>query len=111
MPPQPPSPFAVVGVAVQANRAVLGTPGARALPLAEAVTLVHRVQALVTAGRARGWRVVEDDPAWLSPPADAAEGGADLAARLRELGRAAGPPWQAPHKLAAAAALRALYRP
>lgn len=207
MPSHPPSPAAIVGVAEQANRAVLvtlgpdarlldrrtltltpsgtpthphhhegswavgrylGTPGARAMPLAEAVALVHRVQALaeegaqaglealarqvgapigtltvrtcpelpptveqrildpraqtyadsvmyrqalVTAARARGWRVLEYDPAQVSPPAVPAAGEVDLAARLQELGRAAGPPWQAPHKLAAAAALRALSRP
>lgn len=207
MPPQPPDPSAVVGVAEQANRAVLvtlgpdarlldrrtliltpsgtpthphhhegswavgrylDTPGARAMPLSEAVALVHRVQALAEAGaraglealarevgspigtltvracptlpptvaqriadpraqtfadsvmyrqaliaaaRARGWRVVEYDPAQVSPSATSEVGGADLATRLRELGRAAGPPWQAPHKLAASAALQAISRP
>ena len=39
--------------------------------------------------------------------AAAALGGADVEAFLKELGRSAGPPWQAKHKLAAAAALAA----
>lgn len=36
-----------------------------------------------------------------------AVGGADVEAHLRELGRSIGPPWQAKHKLAAAAAIAA----
>ena len=38
---------------------------------------------------------------------DAALGGEDVDAFLRAMGRSAGPPWQAKHKLAAAAALAA----
>jgi hypothetical protein len=63
-------------------------------------------QALATAAEARGWsvrwyereRVFRDAAATL---------GADVDDFLREMGRAIGPPWQALHKLAAAAALAA----
>jgi len=141
----------------------LNTPGARALTLAEAVTLVERVrenalrgarerldelagtvpmaishiairacpalpptiaeriadnraqtfadsvmyrEALATAARERGWTVhwYERDRVFLDA---AAVLGDDLDAFLRALGRSLGPPWQASHKLAAAAALAA----
>jgi hypothetical protein len=64
-------------------------------------------EALATAAEARGWsvqwydreRVFEDAAAVL---------GQDVDAFLQALGRALGPPWQAQHKLAAAAALAAM---
>jgi len=143
----------------------LNTPGARPMPLAEAVALVEQVriaaargareslaalagalsvpiagiairacpelpptveeriidpraqtyadsvmyrQALATAAEARGWFVRWYDRERVFHDAAAALAGADPEARLREMGREAGPPWQARHKLAAAAALACL---
>ena len=64
-------------------------------------------EALASAAEERGWsvhwyvreRVFRDASAAL---------GRDIEAHLREIGRAIGPPWQAGHKLAAAAAIAAL---
>lgn len=64
--------------------------------------------ALANAARGRGWPVSWYERDDVMRDAAAALGGADLATRLSELGRAIGPPWQATHKLAAAAALVAL---
>jgi len=145
----------------------LTTPGARALPLADAVALVERVQAsagrgareslaalarevgvriasialricpelpstieerirdnraqtyadsvmyrqaLAEAAEARGWSVRWYDREHVSRDAAAALGRRDVDAVLQAMGRAAGPPWQAIHKLAAAAALAATRR-
>ena len=142
----------------------LNTPGARPMPLAEAVALVERVraaaargardhlaalatvvpvpiaaialracpqlpptvesciadnraqtyadsvmyrQALATAGQARGWTVRWYDRERVFPDAAAALAGSDIDGLLRTMGRSAGAPWQARHKLAAAAALAA----
>jgi hypothetical protein len=142
----------------------LGTPGARAMPLADAVALVERVraaaargaraslealadavpapiagiairvcpalpstteeriadnraqtvadsvmyrQALATAAEARGWSVHWYDRERVFRDAAAVLGRADIDALLQAMGRAVGPPWQARHKLAAAAALAA----
>jgi hypothetical protein len=146
----------------------LGTPGARALPLADAVALVERVraaaargareslealagavgvpiaglairacpelpatieerildnraqtfadsvmyrQALAEAALARGWSVRWYHRARVFRDAAAALGRRDVDAFLQALGDAIGPPWQAIHKLAAAAALAAASRP
>jgi len=145
----------------------LNTPGARTMPLAEAVALVERVraaaargaragldalaasvpapiavvairacpvlpatieeriadnraqtmadsvmyrEALAAAARARGWSVLWYDRDDVLMDAAAAFGNADIRARLRAMGRAVGPPWQATHKLAAAAAIAAAGR-
>ncbi|MGE0440006.1 MAG: hypothetical protein AB7L66_13395 [Gemmatimonadales bacterium] len=142
----------------------LGTPGARAIPLAEAVALVERVraaavlgagaafarlagdlatrigtiairacpalpagieariadhraqtfadsvmyrEALAEAAETRGWAVTWYDADTARADAARALGVADLGPVLAAMGRAAGPPWQARHKLAAAAALAA----
>jgi hypothetical protein len=142
----------------------LSTPGARALPLAEAVALVERVrvaaargateslealagavgtpiarisirvcpplpptteerindnraqtfadsvmyrEALAAAADARGWSVCWYDRETVFHDAAAALGRRDIAAVLQAMGRAVGPPWQAIHKLAAAAAIAA----
>ena len=142
----------------------LNTPGARPMPLAEAVALVERVRAaaevgarealeslaaavplpiatiavrvcpelpptieerirdnraqtiadtvmyrqiLAAAGEARGWRVSWYDRDRVYREAARALGRQDLDACLAAMGRAAGPPWQAIHKLAAAAAVAA----
>lgn len=146
----------------------LSTPGARAMPLAEAVALVDRVRAaalrgaeealadlassaapmsigtiairacpplpptteariadnraqtvadtvmyrhaLAEAAEARGWSVWWYDRARVAAEAAEALGLDDLDPLLRAMGQTAGPPWQAIHKLAAAAALAATGR-
>jgi hypothetical protein len=142
----------------------LNTPGARALSLADAVTLVERVRvsaargarknlealaaavpvpiasiairvcprlpptteeriadnraqtvadsvmyrmALATAAEARGWSVYWYERERVFRDAAAALGHEDINAFLYAMGRSIGPPWQAKHKLAAAAALAA----
>jgi len=63
--------------------------------------------ALAGAAEARGWSVHWYDKARVHSQAAAALGRQDLDAVLTEMGRSIGPPWQAAHKLAAAAALAA----
>jgi hypothetical protein len=62
-------------------------------------------EALAAAAEARGWRVHWYARERVFRDAAAAIGESDVEALLRTMGRAAGPPWQAKHKLAAAAAL------
>ena len=64
-------------------------------------------EALATAAEARGWSVHWYDRERVFHHAAVALGGEDVDAVLRAMGRAIGPPWQAKHKLAAAAALAA----
>ena len=64
-------------------------------------------EALATAAEARGWSVRWYDRDRVFREAKAAIGIKDIDAFLREMGKAIGPPWQARHKLAAAAALAA----
>ncbi len=64
-------------------------------------------QALATAAEARGWSVYWYDRERVFRDAAAALGGKDIDAFLSAMGRSIGPPWQAKHKLAAAAALAA----
>lgn len=68
-------------------------------------TVMYR-EALADAAAARGWSVQWYDGERVFQDATAAIG-RDVDAVLRALGRAVGPPWQAKHKLAAAAALAA----
>jgi hypothetical protein len=67
-------------------------------------------QSLATAAAARGWSVFWYDREHVFRDAAAAFRGVDLDAWLRAMGRAIGPPWQAAHKLAAAAALASMAR-
>lgn len=62
-------------------------------------------EALATAAEARGWSVYWYDRENVFRDAAVALGREDLDAFLRAKGRSIGPPWQARHKLAAAAAL------
>jgi hypothetical protein len=62
-------------------------------------------EALAHAAEARGWRVHWYDRERVFRDAAAALGGEDIDAFLHAMGRSIGPPWQAKHKLAAAAAL------
>ena len=65
-------------------------------------------EALATAAEARGWFVHWYDREQVFRDAAIALGGKDVDAFLRAMGRSIGPPWQAKHKLAAAAALAAM---
>ena len=69
-------------------------------------TVMYR-QALADAAIERGWSVCWYDKARVFEQA-AAVSGVDIDAKLRALGKAAGTPWQAKHKLAAAAAIAAI---
>ncbi len=62
-------------------------------------------EALAAAARRLGWHVHWYDRATVFDEASAALRVADVHGFLRALGRAAGPPWRAVHRLAAAAAL------
>jgi hypothetical protein len=66
-------------------------------------------EALAAAGEARGWSVHWYDARRVLRDASDALG-SDAGAVLNAMGRSAGPPWQAKHKLAAAAALVATTR-
>jgi hypothetical protein len=62
-------------------------------------------EALAKAAEARGWSVHWYDRVRVFRDAAAALGREDIEAFLQAIGRTSGPPWQAKHKLAAAAAL------
>lgn len=62
-------------------------------------------EALASAAAARGWSVYWYDRERVFLEAAAALGGEDVTAFLHTMGRAIGRPWQAKHKIAAAAAL------
>jgi hypothetical protein len=64
-------------------------------------------EALARAAEARGWAVCWYDRDRAFRDAAAVLGRKDIDALLRDMGRAAGPPWQAKQKLAAAAAIAA----
>jgi hypothetical protein len=64
-------------------------------------------EALAAAAEARGWSVRWYDRERVFRDAAAAVGHEDIEAFLSAMGRSIGPPWQARHKLAAAAALAA----
>lgn len=76
----------------------------RAATMADSV--MYR-EALATAAEARGWSVCWYDRERVFREAAAALREKDVDAVLRAMGRSLGPPWQAIHKLAAAAALAA----
>jgi hypothetical protein len=77
----------------------------RAQTLADSV--MYR-QALAAAAQARGWSVHWYDRRRVFHEAAAVLGCENVDDSLRAMGRSAGPPWQARHKLAAAAALAAM---
>jgi len=68
-------------------------------------------EALATAAEARGWSVHWYDRERVFRDAAAALGREDVDAFLQAMGKSIGPPWQAKHKLAAAAAIAAAMRP
>jgi hypothetical protein len=67
-------------------------------------------EALAAAAEARGWSVRWYERERVYRDAAAALGRRDVTAFLSAMGRSVGPPWQAKHKLAAAAALAATRR-
>ena len=67
-------------------------------------TVMYR-EALAGAAEARGWSVTWYDRDRVFGEAAAALGCEDIGALLLAMGRSVGPPWQAKHRLAAAAAL------
>ncbi len=77
---------------------------ARAATMADSI--MYR-EALANAAAARGWAVHWYDAESVFQNAAAAAGREDIDAFLQAMGRSVGPPWQAKHKLAAAAALAA----
>ncbi|HKO92143.1 MAG TPA: hypothetical protein VJU61_13360 [Polyangiaceae bacterium] len=77
---------------------------ARAQTMAD--TVMYR-EALASAAEARGWSVYWYDRERVFRDAAAVLDGEDIDAVLLAMGRSLGPPWQAKHKLAAAAALAA----
>jgi hypothetical protein len=87
-------------------------------PTTEARILDHRAQtfadsvmyreALAAAAEARGWSVYWYDRERVLGEAAAALSRTDIDVCLSAMGRPIGPPWQAKHKLAAAAALAAI---
>ncbi len=80
----------------------------RAQSLADSV--MYR-EALATAAEARGWSVHWYDRERVFHDAAAVLGREDVNAFLYAMGRSVGPPWQATHKLAAAAAFAAAGHP
>ena len=68
-------------------------------------------QALAGAAAARGWSVYWYDRARVFRDAAAILGREDIDTVIAAMGRSAGPPWRATHKLAAAAALAATGHP
>jgi hypothetical protein len=67
-------------------------------------------EALAAAAEARGWSVHWYDRERVFRDAESALGGEDIDAFLRAMGQGVGSPWQARHKLAAAAALASAMR-
>ena len=80
---------------------------ARAATMADSI--MYR-EALANAASARGWSVHWYDCEHVFQDAAASAGSDDIDGYLQALGKAVGPPWQAKHKLAAAAALAASAR-
>jgi hypothetical protein len=79
----------------------------RTQTIADSVMYRHE---LASAAQARGWSVHWYDRDRVFRDAAAALGRDDVDAFLSAMGRSLGPPWQARHKLAAAAALTAIAR-
>ncbi len=74
---------------------------------AVADTVMYR-EAVAAAAEDRGWSVYWYDRERVFGEAATMLGGEDIDAVLKAMGRTVGPPWQAKHKLAAAAALAAM---
>jgi hypothetical protein len=102
-------PLPITGIAVRVCPKLPATTAeriadTRAANVADSV--MYR-QALAAAAEARGWCVYWYDRERVFAEATAALGSQHVGDFLQAMGRSAGPPWQAKHKLAAAAALAA----
>ncbi len=100
-------PVPIAGIALRVCPALPATTEER-ITDSRAATMADSVmyrEALAAAAEARGWFVHWYDREGVFRAAAAALGGKDIDAFLRAMGQAIGPPWQARHKLAAAAAL------
>jgi len=102
-------PVPIAGIAIRACPPLPPTTEARiadnrAQTVADSV--MYR-EALASAARARGWSVYWYERERVFRDAGAVLGRKDVDVFLRAMGRSIGPPWQARHKLAAAAALAA----
>jgi hypothetical protein len=103
----------IASIAIRACQELPPTIGERiADNRAQAVadSVMYR-EVLATAAEARGWSVHWYDRERVFRDAAEALGRPDIDAFLNGMGRSIGPPWQAKHKLAAAAALAATARP
>jgi hypothetical protein len=98
----------IARIAIRACPALPATTEARIIDTraANVADSVMYRQALASAAEARGWSVHSYDRERVFHHAAVALGG-DIDAVLQAMGHAIGPPWQAKHKLAAAAALAA----
>jgi hypothetical protein len=102
-------PMPIAGIAIRACPTLPATTEARIIDTraANVADSVMYREALAIAAQARGWSVHWYDRERVFHEAAAAFGCGDVDAVLRAMGRAIGSPWQAKHKLAAAAALAA----
>ena len=100
-------PIPIAAIAIRACPALPATTEARIIDTraANVADSVMYREALATAAEARGWSVHWYDRERVFHHAAATLDGGNVDAVLRAMGRAIGPPWQAKHKLAAAAAL------
>jgi hypothetical protein len=102
-------PLQITGIALRACPKLPPTTEER-IADARAATMADSVmyrEALGNAAAARGWSVHWYDSDHVFQDAAAAIGRDDIDAYLQAMGKSLGPPWQAKHKLAAAAALAA----
>jgi hypothetical protein len=103
-------PMPIMGIAIRICPALPATTeeriaDSRAASMADSI--LYR-EALAAAATARGWSVYWYDRDEVFQHATAALGDQDMDAFLKAMGKTLGPPWQAKHKLAVAAALAAL---
>ncbi len=100
-------PLVITGIALRGCAPLPATTEER-IADARAATMADSImyrEALAHAAAARGWTVSWYDCEHVFHDAAAAVGREDIDAFLQAMGRSVGPPWQAKHKLAAAAAL------
>jgi hypothetical protein len=102
-------PQAIAGIAIRVCPTLPPTTEERIVDnrAANVADSVMYREALAIAAKARGWTVHWYDRERVFRDAAAALGDLDIDAFLHQMGRSIGPPWQAKHKLAAAAALAA----
>jgi hypothetical protein len=102
-----PSPIGRIAIRVCAELPATTEDRIRDTRAANVADSIMYREALASAAEARGWSVYWYDRDRVSRDAAEALRGKDVDAVLRAMGKAAGPPWQARHKLAATAAMAA----